>query len=194
MKCDCCGASLGMFKKYVPLSDGAICLKCFKKLGFDPNEKDKYKDATCRDIQGGYGYYMKKLNGDTAPKYSEYFVSGFDYNQSELISLLYDESEDYRLSKKAFIEEVYGRVYQYEVERYPAMLVPEPDNEYDANAIAVYVNDVKIGYIARKDQNKIDLDNITDCQAEIYGGKYKEYDGETILQGETPYKAKLYIK
>lgn len=31
-----------------------------------------------------------------------------------------------------------------------ATLLTEPDNEYDANAIMVLINDVKIGYVPRK--------------------------------------------
>ena len=60
MKCYCCGASLGMFKKYVTLSDGAICFNCFKDLGFDVDKKDEYIDATCREIQSGYNHYANK--------------------------------------------------------------------------------------------------------------------------------------
>ena len=59
------------------------------------------------------------------------------------------------------------------------------------------VEDVHIGYISKKDQKRIDLDRIQQVDAEIYGGKFKEinYDDyeETIRQGETPYKAKLYV-
>lgn len=60
MKCCSCGASLGMFKKYVTLSDGAICFNCFKDLGFDVDKKDEYIDATCREIQSGYNHYANK--------------------------------------------------------------------------------------------------------------------------------------
>lgn len=60
MKCCNCGASLGMFKKYVTLSDGAICFKCFKELGFDADKKDEYINATCREIKSGYNHYANK--------------------------------------------------------------------------------------------------------------------------------------
>ena len=59
MKCECCGATLGMFKKYVALSDGAICKKCFEGLGFDFNDADKYSGAKVREIQSGFGHYSK---------------------------------------------------------------------------------------------------------------------------------------
>lgn len=59
MKCCNCGASLGMFKKYVSLSDGAICKKCFEALDFDFNEADKYSDATIEEIRTGFHHYTK---------------------------------------------------------------------------------------------------------------------------------------
>ena len=69
MKCCNCGASLGTFKKYVPLSDGAICLKCFKSLGFDVDKKDEYVNAKCHEIKSGYGHYINKQNQQILEKY-----------------------------------------------------------------------------------------------------------------------------
>ena len=60
MKCANCGANLGPFKKYVSLVDGGICYKCFKSLGFDPNDKDDFANATCREVQAGYNHYANK--------------------------------------------------------------------------------------------------------------------------------------
>ena len=131
-------------------------------------------------------------------------VAGFDYYQNELKSLMKEPTYEYSLSDKQFKEEVFGRAYEYELEWYDAHLVPEPENEFDENAIAVYAidkdplekRDIKIGYVARKDQQAI-----TDgkCEVEIYGGKYKElevdeWENEKIIKGETPYKARLYIE
>lgn len=31
-----------------------------------------------------------------------------------------------------------------------AILVPQPDNPYDSNAVAVYVNDLRVGYMAKE--------------------------------------------
>ena len=39
----------------------------------------------------------------------------------------------------------------------PLRLVREPDNEYDPDAIAVYAEDEKIGYVANKDYTKFEL-------------------------------------
>lgn len=198
-RCKMCGKPIGAFTKHVALSDGVICKKCFENLGFDYKDKDLYSHDRFDQIVCGYGAYMRNLIGDVPDQaeYIELFVAGFDFRQKELKSLLTEENDDYSLPKKAFLEEVAERTYQYYTETYPATLVPEPDNEYDPNAIAVYVDDLHIGYIQKKDQNQVDLDQIESVEAEIYGGKYKDIDfsdyEEELVKGETPYKAKLII-
>lgn len=122
-------------------------------------------------------------------------VAGFDFYQDELKELLYDENYEYTLSPKDFKEEVFQRTYQYLTEYYPAKIVPEPENEHDPNALAVFVEGVRIGYIPRKDQNKVNAFDTDTIEAEIYGGKYKELDeDDKIITGETPYKALLHFK
>lgn len=123
----------------------------------------------------------------------DFHVSGFDYYQDALSEFLEDENEDYKLPKSQFLEEVFERCYQYDVEYYPADLVDEPENEYDPNAIAVYVEGERIGYIAKRDQAAVKALDPDRIEAEIYGGKYKEPDDEEILTGSTPYKAMLHI-
>lgn len=65
MKCECCGKSLGFMTKYVTLSDGAICKKCFEGLGFNIADADQYADATCDEIRSGYGHYTKHIANKT---------------------------------------------------------------------------------------------------------------------------------
>ncbi len=159
----------------ISIAIGAFLIYQFKKLKKSPTVEQSFDDIDDTQI---------------------FNVAGFDYRQDELQELLHEENPDYTLTKKSFIENADGRVYQYDMEYYPARLVPE-NNEHDPNAIAVYVEDVKIGYIARKDQKDIDFEKIKEAEAEIYGGKYKEvsFDDyeETIVTGETPYRARLYI-
>ena len=144
--------------------------------------------------------YVQQIINETQT--DEFKVAGYDYRQDELAQLLDTPNEEYMLSKKQFAEEVIDRVYQFETEWYNARLEDEPDNEYDPNAIAVYADDVKIGYIQRKDQAQVNKlrPNAISMEVEIYGGQYKEptYDTfgefESIRTGETPYKATLYIR
>ena len=59
MKCECCGKSLGFMTKYVTLSNGGICKKCFEALGFDFADADQYADAKVSEIKSGYGHYHR---------------------------------------------------------------------------------------------------------------------------------------
>lgn len=130
----------------------------------------------------------------------EFKIAGFDYRQDELEQLFETPNEDYLLNGKAFAEEVFDRAYQFETEWKPARIEREPENEYDLNAIAVYVGETKIGYIQKKDQTRFNNLPPGEMEVELYGGRYKEavYDDygefEKIEKGETPYKAMLYIK
>lgn len=140
----------------------------------------------------------KKAESDFVSEYTkfddfEFFVAGCDYNQEALSKLLTMKNEEYLLPKSKFLEEVFERCYQFDIEYAPAQLVDEPENEYDPNAIAVFVHDERIGYVAKKDQATVKSFDIDHAEVEIYGGKYKEPDGDEIIKGETPYKAKLHI-
>lgn len=126
----------------------------------------------------------------------KYFtVAGFDHYQNELAALLEEKNEEYSYSAKKMMEEYLGRIYQYEIEYRLVQFVPEPENEFDPNAIAVYCDGVKIGYVPIKNQK--DVEGLTSAEAEIYGGKWKEVVGDEydyeLETGETPYKASISI-
>lgn len=123
----------------------------------------------------------------------EFYVAGSEYNQEVISELLTMKNEEYSLPKSKFLEEVFDRVYQYDIEYLPAQLVDEPENEYDPKAIAVYVYEDRIGYIAKSDQEAVRSLQIDHLEAEIYGGKYKEPGDDEVITGETPYKAKLHV-
>lgn len=137
-------------------------------------------------------------------------VAGYDYYQEALRSLLYEENPEYTYSKAEMVDMEDTRLYEYEPYTTAPRYVPEPDNEHDPGAIAILVDDVKIGYVPRKyqqDVNKyIDDDTVTH-EVEIYGGRYKmarlgdEYDDINgpkisdyeIVRDSTPYKASVRI-
>lgn len=146
--------------------------------------------------------YVKNKNkpkqAEYVPEYMKYddhefFVAGSNYNQDVLSELLTMENEEYKLPKSKFLEEVFERCYQYDIEYVPVQLVDEPQNEYDPNALAVFVYGDRIGYVSKQDQASVRTLDIDHAEAEIYGGKYKEPDGDEIITGETSYKAKLHI-
>ena len=139
---------------------------------------------------------VKSLNDDI----EEFRIAGYDYRQDELEQLFETLNEDYALPPKRFAEEVIDRVYEFETEWKDASIVREPENEYDPNAIAVYVGETKIGYIQKKDQTRFNNLPPGEMEVELYGGRYKEAvfdeygEFEKIEKGETPYKAMLYVK
>ena len=126
-------------------------------------------------------------------------VAGTNYRQDEIAQLLTDENPDYRLTGESFLENADTPAYEYFTEWLPVRLFREKNNEYDPNAIAVFANDVQLGYLYRDDKAKLKemSGKIQKIEAEIYGGKYKDIDfsdyEEAVITGETPYKARLYI-
>lgn len=146
-----------------------------------------------------YGRKNRKPQGEKTDDTRVFIVTGYNYRQDELKAFLTEKNDEYALGKKAFIEETFGKVYEYYPEWRPAKLVAE-NNEHDPDAIAVYVDDIKIGYIAKEDKEEIRSLDVKSIEAEFYGGRYKEAmsdeygESYTIETGETPYKAKLYVK
>jgi tetratricopeptide (TPR) repeat protein len=63
----------------------------------------------------------------------------------------YDKSELFTITKRGLKNKVVI------TSGMPLKLVKEPDNEFDKDAIAVYAQDVKIGYVANKDYTKYEL-------------------------------------
>ena len=89
------------------------------------------------------------------------------------------------LSAKEIREELeeYGlKIYKYQdLDVFDIKLVPEPDNQYDSNAIKVLIFDHHVGYVPKKiarsirhyfDDTKYDFV----LEGEIKGGPYKEWD------------------
>lgn len=101
------------------------------------------------------------------------------------------ENPEYEYSKRDIIENGLEneKIYQYEFRTLPAEFVYEPENEYDSNAIAIYVTGVKIGYVKKGAtahiRNLIESGKLESASCEIVGGNYKRLDPETnTLQKE----------
>lgn len=115
-------------------------------------------------------------------------VRGVDHYTKNVESVGF-ENPDYSLSKRELQEDFEGeRVYQYTFD-VKADLVPEPDNEYDPNAIMVQANGLCIGHIPKGSTAHIrklmESGRIKSMNLNIGGGKYKEVyevdDGEYEL-------------
>ncbi len=118
----------------------------------------------------------------------EYFnVAGTSFRQKE-ISSLGAINNDYSISKKDAIDLIMlnEKIYQYSFSPQKILLIEEPDNEYDPNAIKVIIDDIHVGYIKKDDclhvKELLNAKLIKKVTAEIHGGKYKtlvsDYDVE----------------
>lgn len=138
----------------------------------------------------------------------DFTVAGPEYYQDVLQDFLTEENPIYAGPKSDIID-FDGRVFEFDSYIAPAQLVPEPDNEYDKNAIKVMLDGILIGYVPKHKQAAVGpylSDDSVNIEAEVYGGRYKkaeirdDYDGYElkdsdyeILKDEIPYKASVRI-
>ena len=118
------------------------------------------------------------------------WVAGCDYRQKDLIPLLWDENDDFKMTKKEFLEwfDEDDRVYQYEKEYYDLHIQAEPDNPYDPHTVKVFADDAFVGYVPSGHfEELLQMSSIPGVKAsvEVFGGKYKylEYDEEEDYLG-----------
>lgn len=129
-------------------------------------------------------------------------VAGVYYHEKDIIEGLMDENPEYDLTKKEIeedgLEDTY--LYKYSVAFADVDLVPEPDNQYDPNAIKVIADGVLVGYVPAKKTKAVrkimDEKKIVQSQCQVYGGDYKvlNYDSSSIRTGSTDLKAVVSIK
>lgn len=126
-------------------------------------------------------------------KNKTYRLAGINHYTDNIERLLID-NENYDLSKKQLVEEydladayedTYIRIYKYEpYDTTNVKLVKEDNNQYDPNAVAVYADEIMIGYIkkgtAKHIRNVLDNHRIKSISLEITGGDYKILSCEEI--------------
>lgn len=134
-----------------------------------------------------------------AHKTEKFRITGMSYYTDDIMENLATENDDYLLSKRDLIDSYCDgdKIFKYEFENTPLELVPEPDNEYDPNAIKVVVNGTKIGYIKKGStthlKNLLESPDFSGKSIEIYGGKYKQVCDDTIETDEMKIRADLEI-
>lgn len=100
------------------------------------------------------------------------------------IKTLRSDNYTYELSKQDlyYKTDFYEKVFKYNFDTSNPQLIPEPDNEHDPNAVAVYVKCQKIGYIKKGNcsrvKNLMKKDLIKGMNVELYGGPYKRLVGD----------------
>lgn len=141
--------------KFLLSSDG-LCLSCAMQDHNEEKAKEAVKNKRNRT------YHVVGLN-----HYGDGIKKAFTIN------------EDFSLYKKKMLEKypVGSKIMKYNPKiKYPAELVPDPENPYDKNAIRVMVNDNQIGHIDRDTAAKFDapLNLITECFAKVVESPHKE--------------------
>lgn len=101
----------------------------------------------------------------------------------------FNEDDIYDGLKNSEIED-YGKVYEVDIENWGKIdLIPEPDNEYDPNAIKVVHEEFgMLGYVPADETEKVKeiIKNDYKLNWKIVGGNYKYYDDyEDKLKIET---------
>ena len=144
-----------------------------------PNGLTKLKEAEKKIVKA-----MNAISGDSDEDIDKYlrmrdsikfYIDYENQFQSNLETLKgYDKSELFTITGRNF--------YKNDVTLTPGMslkLVKEPDNEFDKDAIAVYAQDEKIGYVANKDYTKFELTSsaseLQDKIEDIAEGSYLFY-------------------
>ena len=114
-------------------------------------------------------------------------VTGISHYINNLKSLSF-ENDVYSLPKKELIDIGYvdERIYKNTFNITKVALVPEPENEFDKNAVRVELDDVVVGYIKKGScthiKNLLKNNLISSIKADVYGGRckilYEDYDYE----------------
>lgn len=127
---------------------------------------------------------------DRANFVGEFYAHGTSFYENELKSLfedlknadMLDENENFKVSKKAMIDDLYSdeRVYKFEETPINARLIHDKANEHDQNAIEIHVSAVNdkwymIGYVPKENNKKV-VENLGNCNIESWwgGDRYKK--------------------
>lgn len=122
----------------------------------------------------------------------EFEIAGAYYKQAEIASV----AQRNPLYQSAGTKN--KRIYKYSYTRKDAVLIPEPHNEHDPNAIMVQIDGITVGYIPKDLCNSVKhllkAKAIKGVAAQIYGGdcKYIDYEGDLVKHLDT-LNIKLHI-
>ena len=139
----------------------------------------------------------------TFSKVETHRIAGTSFHEKEIPELMI-ENGDYDMTAAELIDAGFEdeRVYKYSETYCTASLEPEPDNQYDPNAVKVYADGVHIGYIKKESaahvRKLLEEDRIRSMSLTISGGPYKtaylnEDDRPRTTKGDLNFSAVLEI-
>ena len=138
-------------------------------------------------------------------KHLTFKVTGMSHYEENFKSIAV-KNDDYTLPRRELIDAYADgdKIWEYDYPVGKIELIPEPDNEYDSNAVAVYADGMIVGHIKKGSctqvKNLIASGTIRRISAEIGGGKYKyifeDYDSDKLKMetGESPYFVHLTLE
>lgn len=136
-------------------------------------------------------------NNEKVGSIYKFKIAGMQYYKDE-IENIGEYNSIYDLTKKELQEDFdEEKIYEYYFDNKECRLVEEPDNEFDPNAVAVYVRKYKIGYIRKgacsRVKNLLKSQGFEKTEVEIYGGKYKYVSEDGIEKDDDGYRGKVSI-
>ena len=159
---ECYNRSLEISKRNIVYDNKARMLLAWSHKLLDeskelPNGLSKLKEAEKKIVKA-----MNSLSADSDEDINKYlrmrdsinfYINYENKFQSNLETLKqYDKSELFTITGRQFYRNKINLTSGL-----PLKLVKEPDNEFDKDAIAVYAQDEKIGYVANNDYTKYKL-------------------------------------
>ena len=96
----------------------------------------------------------------TVKSYTSYYftIAGISFREEDIIENIMIENDEYNSSKRELLELGYeegDRIYKYEITEADVTLLPDPENEYDPNAIKVIADGVFAGYVPRNETRTV---------------------------------------
>lgn len=139
----------------------------------------------------------------TFSKMETHRIAGTSFHEKEIPELMI-ENGDYDKTAAELIDAGFEdeRVYKYSETYCTASLEPEPDNQYDPNAVKVFADGIHIGYIKKGSaahvKKLLEEDRIARMSITITGGPYKtaylnEDDRPRIEKDNQNFSVKLDI-
>lgn len=153
------------------------------------------------DVDLSYRLNPKPIAKKTPVKHTSdkvFFVVGtqhypFEDKIKEHINAHNRKTYQSSMSIREVIED-YGQIYKYRpMTSKRVKLMPEPENEYDNNAIAVHFRNTKVGHIKSSDTELVKkyLDDDKSYKAKILGGPFKELDYDEIIEVNGQFKMEI---
>lgn len=215
-KCAICNKKIGLFGKSVKLYDEVVCQDCWDRLGFNEEDKEKYKYKAAAFLARGKAECEAVIaEGERkANAYREYnyAVVGAAYDNDDgtsrqklLKSFLqeecdekYDGMTNKDIKEECDFDEKYWEYPETDTDGY--LVITEFEGEPAIKVFADLEEKSQIGWIPKESVSDIiDMVKKHPCEVNItiYGGKYKmldlDGDKEIIITEQKDYGARVII-